>query len=178
MVRRGIGEAAPALALFPANRAQGRGCRRAKLMLLEPPIVTQPLQRLALVTHRLSLRFQRRHHVHIGAHVREHGHVPPLPANPLGLGSQISHVRHDMGGPPRPTPSAIGQTGKQQSTFGNIGWRCPTDQRHQQHAPFIARKPEPKRVLLVADEPLTLSALERACAQRRPMGGVEAGTFF
>jgi len=125
-----------------------------------------------------TCRSTSRHHVHILPHVREHGHVPFLSAHSLGFGGQITHVCHDMGRPPRPAPSAIRQTRNQHPSFGNVGRRCPTDQGHQEHAPFIPRNPETKRVLLVADKAFTLSALEGASAQRGSLGRIEPGAFF
>jgi len=91
---------------------------------------------------------------------------------------QVSHIRHHDARPPTQTPATPVQTWHQQAPFGHIGWRHPTDQRHQGHRRLRGRQPQAQRVLLVADKPAALARLERASTQCGMGGRVKPGTFF
>ncbi len=133
MSGRCVGKLSGAGAGFPANGAEW--CRRhcSKPMQVVAHIVAEPLQRLALGTGRLSLALERGNHFHVRAHMRHDGDVPAFSTQAFPFGRQITHVGDDLARPPRPALVAIMETGNEQAAFGNIGWRHPTDHRHQQH---------------------------------------------
>ncbi len=163
-MRGRVSEPVRALALFPAAAAEGGRFCRTKFMLAQSSVITLPLQRLALGTDRLGLRLEGRHHPHVLLYMGDHRDVPLLAAEPLGFGPDVAHIGHHIIRPPCPVPGTVGQTGHEQSAFGNIRRCDPRHERHQQHPPPVAREPQAKRVLFVADKELTLAAFVRPTA--------------
>jgi hypothetical protein len=178
VICRCAGELARATASLPTDCTEFRRGLGPKPMPIFGHLVAEPLQRLALRTGCLGFAHEGRNQFHVRAQMRHDGHAPAFPAQPFAFRSQIAHVGHDLARPPQPAPVAVMQTGNEQTALGNIGWRHPTDQRHQQDCGSILAPPQPKAVLFVADEPAALPSLERASAQRGTGGSVSAGVFF
>jgi hypothetical protein len=121
---------------------------------------------------------ERRDQLHVRTQMRDHRHTPSLPAPAFAFGRQIAHVGDDLTRPPRPALIAVTHAGHQQSAFGNVGRRHPTDQWHQQDRVPVGTPPQAEAVLFVANEPAALAGLERAPTQGRVRRGVSAGVFF
>lgn len=173
-----VGELPRAGAGLPAPDAQFCLWQWSKPMEIIPHLVAEPLQGLTVGASGFSLAHEGRGQLHVRAQMGDDGHMPALPTSAFALRRQIAHVRDYVTRPPRPALITILETGHQQAAFGNIGWRDPTDQRHQQDRRRVLTPPQAEAVLLVTDEPAALASLERASAQRRVLGGVGAGVFF
>jgi len=178
MIARRKSELARASTCFPALRAKGWFVRYAKPMLIVQRGIFQPTQRFALRTLRPVPGNIRRHQFRARAQPGNHRHVPAFSAKGLDLPSHVTHVRdHDLG-PPRPTPLAIMQAGRQQAALENIGRRHPANQGQQQHRPRVLAPPQTQGVFFVAHEPAALTRFEGAKSHGRTTGGVSAGRFF
>lgn len=175
---RRIGKLPLAGAGLPATRAQVGWRQRPEPMQIIANVVAEPLQGLALRTHRLLLAHKRRNQFHVRTQMSHNSDAPALATGAFGLGSQVAHVGHHLARPPRPTTITIMETGHKQSAFGNIARSHPTDQRHQQDRLRTFTPPQPEAVFFIADKPTALARLERPLSHRRVLGGISTRVFF
>src|SRR5512139_362343 len=161
MLGRTMTELTGTLSCLPAPRAQRVGIGDPEPMELVCRFVAQPLQDLALFANRPLRAFKRWNQKHALLEPGHHRDLSGFAKPPFGLRLNVAHIGHDNPGMPLPAALAVHHARLKEAALAVIGWRRPTDQRHQQDSSRIALHPEPKRVLLVADKETALSAFER-----------------